>query len=228
MNTFVCTKVGLDPDELSALSKRGTLIWDIHDEVPPDAPIDRYLTSTRSAKRAFEDLGEVSVIPHHHCNMSGAPNVPEFGRGLVAGWIGAIKWLPQLNGTSYNTYLTDHMDFQEVVNAYRSIDIALNFRCETPVSKFHSQINPGIKIINCIGFGIPSVSANEPAYEEHGDGCTLFSTLDECEEKLEQLLKDKSLYESLRQNCIKKAGDFSIETICGKYIQLFENRFCSF
>jgi hypothetical protein len=85
------------------------------------------------------------------------------------------------------------------------------------------EINSGIKLINCIGFGIPSISNDEPAYHEIGEDCTLFTDLEHCADKVYQLQTDCQLYRAMRENCLHKASSFHISSIVCKYKALIKS-----
>ena len=89
---FVCVKTNFSLDELAKLARRGLVIWDIIDALPPRDHVALYLASTEAAKDLFIDHGRVEVIPHYHCNISRVPNSSDLRRPA---WIGSCHWLPQ-------------------------------------------------------------------------------------------------------------------------------------
>jgi hypothetical protein len=108
------------------------------------------------------------------------------------------------------------MQLPELRAAYKRIGIGLNLRAQTHDAAFHARINPGTKLINCIGFGIPSISSDEPAYREIGQRCTQFSEPKDCAAWVSRL-QDDDLYHWLRQQCICIAPRFHISAIVHLY-----------
>ncbi len=222
---FVCVKPGLGRDQLVKLSKRGTVIWDIIDRAPFEGEgATLFLASTRSVQKLFSSRGRVEYIPHHHCNFTGEPNTLSHRRPA---WIGAEHWHPKLTGIDYDYYDSNGMDREGVVAAYRKMGLGLNLRSRTtraslyhkyqPNHDQHITMNSGIKLINCIGFGIPSLSADEPAYREIGADCTIFSSIEKCAADLRDLQVDYDKYLQLRMNCLERAQNFHIDTIAEMY-----------
>jgi hypothetical protein len=236
-NVFVCVKAELPPSEYTALARRGKIIWDIIDVPPPREPITAYLASNSLTQELFEDYGHVEVIPHYHCNFTGRPNPPNLRRPV---WLGARHWRPHLSGFDYDAYAVEGLRRAEVVRIFRRTGIGLNLRIPRtqyhaprrfakitdPARRaqalrdffeFHLAVNSGIKLINCLGFGVPSVSSDEPAYREFAPDCTLFSTLKNCAKNVRALQEDDALYRELRKKCLKRAGDFHVDTIARRY-----------
>ena len=242
---FVCVKPDFPRSELARLAARGKVIWDVIDCVPPREHISVYLVSTKIARDLFSHYGRFAVIPHHHCNFEGSPN-PSGLRRLT--WIGAAHWRPSLPGLEHDIYPASKMTHAEVVQAFRRTGIGLNLRSKeaffaqlkprlkalnrtarqrrralNDLYDFHLAVNSGIKLINCIGFGIPSISSDEPAYHEIGEDCTIFSTPTRCSRWAKILQNDDELYHSLRKCCLRKAGKFHLDTIAIKYKKLIES-----
>jgi len=164
--------------------------------------------------RRMLPYGRVEIIPHHHCNFDGIPNPPAFRR---PGWIGTKHWYPKMEGFDHDVYSVRQMNALNVASSYRQIGIGLNLRAERPESAFHIKINTGIKLINCIGFGIPSISSDEPAYREIGESCTIFAGLKDCAHWVTQLQNDEQLYHKIRENCLLNSSKFHISSILKKY-----------
>ncbi len=219
-SVFICVKPLLPKRELANLARRGKVVWDILDELPPRQYVDRYIVSTKFAKELLRDYGRMEVIPHWHCNTSGVPN-PATNR--KAGWIGHKHWHRVLADVNHDTYFTDGMTLKEIVQAHRNIGIGLNVRKPRRWRDFHVAINSGIKLINCLGFGIPSVSAQEPAYLEFGKGCTIFTQPKHCAKWVHALQHDDNLYMELRRKCLLRAPKFHIDTIAEQYRKLLES-----
>jgi hypothetical protein len=217
---FVCVNPIWRRAELAELAQRGIIIWDILDQVPPRENVAVYLSSSRFARRAFRDLGRVELIPHHHCNFSGEPNPPDNRRPA---WIGIRYWHPPLPSVGHDTFFVDERTHQEVVQMYRQTGIGLNLRAPKPSHDFHVAINSGVKLLNCLGFGIPSVSSEEPAYREFGEGCTIFSTPKRCAKWVRELQNDDDLYFELRRKCLRRAPKFHRDAIAEKYRKLLES-----
>jgi len=229
-SAFVCVKPYLLPGELAELAKRGIVIWDIIDASPPKEHASLYLASTRITQEIFHSYGRTVVIPHHHCNFSSVPNPSNLRRPA---WIGSSHWLPQLTGIKFDYYETNQMSQKLVVHALRKIGIALNFRNNRPcifhpkqqknMHRLHASINSGIKLINCLGFGTPSISADEPAYHEIGENCTIFTNIKKCASWVRALQNDNDLYSELRLRCLQKSEKYHLNAIAEKYIKLLNS-----
>ena len=243
---YVCVKPTLlEPGELHKLAKRGKVVWDVVDYFPPKADVEVYLTSTTLARDVYSYYGKVAMIPHHHCNFEGTPN-PLGTRQPV--WIGSSEWFPRLRGFEFPTYFSNHMSREEVVSIYRQMGIGLNLRgtsnlllnpptayglSNASASKLrgtrkkmhdaHLVLSSGIKLINCMGFGIPSISSDEPAYHDFGADCTIFTNIKNCAKWVRALQHDDDLYMDLRKKCLRKAGRFHIDAIIGKYKKLLHS-----
>ncbi len=224
-SAFVCVKSVLAPGELAQLAKRGTVIWDIIDSPPPQEHVSIYLASTTTTRELFASYGRCKVIPHYHCNLSGKPN--PLPRTRRPAWIGSDYWKPHLEGFAFDSYDVKGMSRDDVIRAHRQIGIGLNFRNPRPPIfwknhqklryRFHVAINSGIKLINCVGFGIPSVSDQEPAYHEIGADCTIFASLKKCAKWVRALQNDDELYLDLRKKCLRRAAHYHFDTVIEKY-----------
>jgi hypothetical protein len=223
---FICVKPLFDKNVLEDLQKQGVVIWDIHDNYSPRNYIDYYLVSSQGAYQKFKSYGSIYIIPHHHCNFSGIPN-PIKPR-IKPTWIGSQEWLPEDLQVDVEFYNSKQMDSEAVIDAYRNSTILLNVRASRSITSEstseHIKINPGVKLINSIGFGVPSLSNDEPAYREIGSDCTVFVKNEECKEWVLRLQQDDALYTRLRNNCILKAPDFSLPNIAKKYMEFLTRK----
>jgi len=219
-SAFFCVKAALRQEEVLKLSKRGVVVWDIIDGFPPRYGVFVYLASTERVKRKFQGYGRVELIPHHHCNFSGIPNSKDCRR---PGWIGTMTWYPDLRAVSHDVYDVRKLSAPEVTEVYRNIGIGLNLRAYGSMRALHVNMNSGIKLINCIGFGIPSVSGDEPAYRELGNDCTLFTTLAQYPHSVHMLQNDEHLYHTIRQNCLQLSPQFHISSILNRYQTLINS-----
>lgn len=227
---FVCVKSGISKRDINKLAKKGKIIWDIIDVLPPTEDIAFYLSSTRRVQEDFSSYGRVELIPHHHCNFSSRPNSFENRR---PGWIGNNEWCPQLEGLDYEKFSIRSMTQSNVVDALRKIGIGLNYRGGGPWTNpqhpaklqydFHVALNSGIKLINCLGFGTPSVSADESAYREVGEDCTIFSDPSQCAHWVKELQINHALYGRLRKNCLQRSKRFHLDNIATEYKNLLQS-----
>jgi hypothetical protein len=215
---FVCVRTRLTPDDLAKLSKTGFIIWDIIDSAPPEKDIQLYLASTNIVNRLYCHLGDIVTIPHHHCNFEGQLSAHGCDK---LGWIGNLHWYPSLNGLPHGKYDVKGLSRYEIAELYRKIGLGLNIRTVCLDTDWHIKINSGIKLINCIGFGIPSISAIEPPYLEIGEGCTLFTSGSDLHSLVLELQSNHLLYEKLRNECIRRAKSYDITIIVQKYASLF-------
>jgi hypothetical protein len=228
--TFVCVKSTIDQLDLEKLQKRGVVIWDVIDALPPKWGVDVYLTSSLNAQKSFAAHGRVEMIRHHHCNNNLQPNRLRNRRPV---WIGGRHWCPDIPGLQFDKHLVEGVPQEKIVKILREIGLSLNLRAESSwgnakhpeklFTDFHISINPGVKLINCIGFGIPSVSGDEPAYREIDDDCTIFSSAADYVGWVKELQANDRLYNRLRKNCLKHAKDYHIDTIIGDYKKLFRS-----
>lgn len=186
--------------------------WDIIDAAPPRGA-RTHLASTQHALDAFGLRG--FVIPHHHANDD-VFNVDS----SKTGWIGGAEWCPDYLDDDISCVFTNHATLDQVRNAYRRIGIALNLRQEHPHLDAHLAANAGIKLINAIGFGIPSISSDEPAYRELAPECTLFTTALSWRRDLERLQHDGELRAVMRNACRRRAREFSLAAIAERYRQM--------
>lgn len=217
---FICIKPLFKKEALEELQKRGIVIWDVHDNYCPRNFIDYYLVSSKGAYHKFKSYGSTHIIPHHHCNFSGIPN-PLRERGKPT-WMGSPEWIPGELKIDFEIHDSKKMSTESVIDVYRNSTILLNIRSSISstsesVSE-HIRINPGIKLINSIGFGVPSISNPEPAYFEIGSECTILAKDEETEEWVNRLQKDEDLYTKIRNNCILKSSDYSLSSIAKKYL----------
>jgi hypothetical protein len=219
---YVCVKtVRLSAADIRRLGRNAKVIWDIIDDSPP--PYDhlaRFLASTNRVAALHKSYGEVEVIPHHHCNFSGLPNDPQLRR---AGWVGHAEWYPDLSHVEHDAYDARRMAREEIVACYRKIGIGLNLRARNARTENHLLYGAGVKLINCIGFGIPSVSSHEAAYEEIGPECTVFAGVNQAPAEIDRLCADEEWYQQLRARCLEKAGAFHIDAIAARYWRYFES-----
>ena len=218
---FICVKPFLTPEAFETLQKRGIVVFDIHDNYCPPDFIDYYLVSSQGAYQKFKSYGQTHIIPHHHCNFSGFPNALKLQRTPT--WIGSPEWVPSHLDFKFETYNDREMTPQEIVGIYRHSTLLLNLRASTSrtlesVSE-HIRTNPGVKLINSIGFGVPSISDREPAYLEIGPKCTIFvESSEDCKYWAIRLQQDDDLYTRLRNNCILKAPQYSLAKITKQYL----------
>jgi len=235
---FVCVKPRLRQTELSALARRGCVVWDIIDDLPPAANVAVYLASSSLAQNLFSKYGRVELIPHYHCNFEGTINPPGLRRPV---WLGSRHWLPLIQGFPHETIFVENLRREDIVQVFRQTGIGLNLRGLRNLLRFanhtadrrkqlnftrkmfdkHIALNTGIKLINCLGFGIPSISSDEPAYHEFGENCTLFSNLRDCAKWVRALQHDDDLYSDLRRQCLRQGKKFHIDAIANKYRTLF-------
>jgi hypothetical protein len=191
------------------------VVWDVIDDVAPGA--DVYLASTNATLRAI-GVTAGTVIPHHHLN-DGPPNPADL---TMPAWVGWSDWYPELEGLDHRTFFIDWADAAAVRAMYRQIGIGLNLRRRLERYEQHVAINSGIKLINCMGFGIPSVSEPEPAYVELGDGCTIFTTPETWTEDVARLQSDRRLRKKLRRRGLRRAKDFGLERVAKRYRRFLE------
>lgn len=217
---FVCVKPKLNATELAKLARRGAIVWDIVDFHPPEENVSIYLASSSVVAQRFQHLGDVRVIPHHHCNFTNRPN--SAGQ-RTAYWIGNHTWYPNLANVPHEKFFIRGMERPQVARIFRKAGMMLNFRAEGFGVKEHVQLNSGIKLINSIGFGLPSVSSDEPAYNEIGPECTVTCSLTDCAEWVDILTNDREFYEALRRRCLAKASTYHINAIAGRYRQMLKS-----
>jgi len=219
-SVYVCIKPRLGMEALEILALRGKVVWDIIDEPPPGRHITTYIASTQTIKTLFQGLGNIELIRHHHCNVE--RRFPE-RTTIRPGWIGYPKWAPDLSGLEYDIYDARTMSRLDVLAAHEKMGIGLNVRRATFQAHIHARLSSGIKLINCIGCGIPSISSEEPGYKEIGNGCTLFiKDLSECAEAVRELSSNTRLYDAIRARCLVDSEKFHLDNVVVHYRNLLE------
>ncbi len=232
---YICVKpnFGRNGDALAKLARRGLVVWDILDDRPPPG-MHHYIASTAAAARVFSHLGAISIIPHYHCNFE---NLPSRGAPEAVGYIGSIHWYPHYTDVDHRKHFVDRWTREEVAGAYRRVGIGINHRNTGPVGEkfltsklhvkpdpnMHVKINSGIKLLNCIGFGIPSVCPNEPAYEELGEGCTVITDIPGCRAAVDRLKGDRELYRGMQARCLERRHEYHVTKIADMYRRLIKS-----
>jgi hypothetical protein len=228
---YVCVKPDFPRNEIGILARKGIVIWDILDEIPPQEHVLSYIGSTQHVAQMFSRLGRVAVIPHYHCNIERVMSVADSSR---IAYLGSEHWYPKLADIPHATYFADRWTREEVAAAYRQIGLAINYRHmgeiearflkdprdARPDAQVHVRLNSGVKLINCLGFGIPSVSPPEPAYLEFGAGCTVVSLFEDFPKAVRDLSADREKYAALKARCLERAEEFHIDTIIRAYQKL--------
>ena len=204
------------------IKQQAYVVWDLHDSCPPRWEIDHFLFSTKHTSVVLNDLRPFSVIPHHHLNQS--RTIEPIRNVQKITYIGRPRWCPDdyLTSVNYKVFDTYKQPRPVLENVYRNTDILLNIRTEDAESKFHVSINPGVKLINAIGFGIPSVSFPEPAFIEIGGDVTAICDKSTLKDTIQELSNDYSRRKMMQDRCRLMAEKFHIDTVCYDYIQLFE------
>jgi len=212
---LICVKLCISSSDLGQLAQRSAIIWDLIDRRPPARHVMIYLTSTHLGKKMCDSLGRSICIPHHHCNFE-----RNFGHPLNRhpGWIGARQWCPP--DLPWDKFFVEGKNRQQIAENYRSIGLGLNVRHSGPGFRRHLALNSGIKLINCIGFGLPSVSHPEPAYREIGPQCTSFANTSNLADAIDHLQHDEAAYQRMRSHCLSLAEQFHIDHISQQYKQL--------
>ena len=215
---FFCVKPDLVAKDLEKLTDRGVVIWDIQDFRPPEDGVDWYVASSQSALQSVPSWKLARILAQHHCNFTNVPN--PIGLPRIPTWIGRPFWCPEFAPIDVTVIDSNQMHIEEVVAAYRTMGLGLNLRRRCPEALDHIMLNDGGKLLNCLAFGIPSISDREPAYVEYGDGCTLFCNADlaDCIERLQQ---DDRLYNDLREHGLELARRFHIQKIAEDFMKLF-------
>lgn len=225
---YICVKPTFASLGAVELGRRALVVWDILDDDPPRENIFAYIASTETAAKNFIHIGHIEVIPHHHCNTDRI--ISKASTEQVA-YFGSEHWYPALPEVPHQAYFVDNKTKAQVASIYRKIGLSLNLRRMSddfdrfirnkddirPVVDRHILINSGIKLINCLGFGIPSVSSQEPAYLEIAPECTIFTDIEHCAEDVRTLQEDRDAATLLRQRCLALAEDYHIDNIVSRY-----------
>ncbi|MEO8486156.1 MAG: hypothetical protein ABI585_07425 [Betaproteobacteria bacterium] len=203
----------------AALRRRGVVIWDVIDSLPPVDGVDKYLYSTACAREFLRPrVGHApgDVIPHHHCNVDRVA-----AEGVEVLWIGGIEWLPTLEGSGLRVLDSTGLTLDALAAAYRSARVLLNLRrVERPQDVLHCRLASGIKLINAIGFGLPSLCSDEPAYREIGPDCMLLTDAAGMRSTLEMLLGDTALEQELRSRARARAELYHLDAIVARYARM--------
>ena len=220
-HVFVCVKPDFSKKDLTELSKRGAVVWDVHDFLPPSEGVDLYIVGSKTTAEELCYLRPMQIIPQHHCNFSEIPNRPDGVRKPA--WIGRPFWCPDFDGLDVDVYNANKLHLEAVIAAYRHMGICLNVRRQCSEAEFHVRINDGIKLINCMAFGIPSVSSKEPAYCEYGEGCTIFVKKNDIMDAVRSLQTDDILYNEIRMQGLKHSKQFHLRRILPLYRNLLDD-----
>lgn len=208
---YICVKPLFGLETLAILSARASVVWDVIDEEPPRSYVDLYLVSTLFCKALCSRYGEVALVRHYHCNIENQNFAPDPNR---LAWIGYPCWKPDIPKVSYTFFNAAHMSRLDVVKAHRFVGVGLNVRRPSFDGHLHTRYSSGIKLINCIGCGIPSISSAEPGYTEIGDGCTIYvKDLSSIAGELSMLVRDTERYAGMRQRCLAQSEHFHINTV---------------
>lgn len=206
------------PSWISKLQKRGTVIWDVLDEIPPQTP-DLYFTSTKMAGEKL-NLKKFHVINHPYVPIA---SIVDNSDKRVPYWIGSKHWKPDLD-FFHITVATNNITVEALDQKYRQAGILLNLRIINREALFHAAINPGIKLINSIGYGIPSITSSIEAWiDELGPKATIRSTPENYNKNVNELLNNNDLYNELRNECLKIRHLYSPENISKRYIEIFNS-----
>lgn len=212
---FVLVKSSLNTYNM--LRKFGHVIWDVIDTQPPNE-LDYYITSTNYAGD-FLKLKKYNVI--NHPSSLGSSTVDTLNNRKPY-WIGNIMWKPLIR-CSHCTINVSNYTEKDIDSFYRKAGILLNNREKRKGYNYHININSGIKLINSIRYGIPSLTGNEPWVDEIGAGCTLVTENNEIDEAVRILQNDDDVYNMLRMECIKNQDKYSDENIKKQYETFFNS-----
>jgi hypothetical protein len=220
---FVLVKATVDVRELAA---RGRIIWDVLDAAPPRTHIDAYLTSTQIVSRLLGPHRAAYAIPQHHCNAGETFLSPDRTRGRMV-WIGAAEWLPEeLAHQGVEVHTVGALDGEALAVLYGRADVLVNarrFDARMPsLHLFHTVLNAGIKVINAVGFGLPSVTEWEPWVDEIGVGCTEVCAPGEAAACARRLLQSADRYQALRDRCREAADRYSLRSAAASYVRMLE------
>jgi len=97
----------------------------------------------------------------------------------------------------------------------------INYRF--PFNQLHLDLNSGVKLLNFMSYGVPSISDYEPAYLELAPECTIFSTLNDLPEISKELQGNNDLYNKIRNTCLQYRDKFHINNIIKEYKKLFDS-----
>jgi hypothetical protein len=204
---------------LDALIGRAPIVWDVIDDVPPTHGVDCYLFSTAHARDRLRDRlpprARTAVIPHHHCNVARLDTRASRGRDVY--FVGGAHWTPALPELAFQAVDTTAITLAELREVYARAHVLLNLRVDTPAAHAHGQLASGIKLINAIGFGVPSVSSREPAFDEIGAACTRYATAATAAGEVRRLQTDRALYDATCAALSARAERYHLDTIAGAY-----------
>jgi hypothetical protein len=221
---FVLVKASIDHRRLR---ERGRVVWDVLDTLPPADGIDAYITSTRVAARMLHPFRVPTyTVPQHHCNVEERPLEPDPVRGHLV-WIGSTEWLPpDLAAQGVRIHHANDLPFDQIRARYADADVLINARrfdyATAPAYFLHTALNAGIKVINAVGYGLPSVTEWEPWIDEIGVGCTIACAAGEGPAVARRLLQDRAQYEALRARCLERASAYALSSIASRYQRVLE------
>ena len=129
-----------------------------------------------------------------------------------------IEWFENLKG-SFPTYIS----YGGVIPFERSVEVLKNYFLLVFPTHFYTEGIPGT-IIDAYAAGVPVVSAKWESFEDVvDDGYTglgySFDDEKELEAKLENVAFQIDRINSLKENCVKKARDYTIDNALSKLIE---------
>lgn len=166
------------------------------------------------------------LIPQHHCNFERAKHygrcINDYCRVGMIGTREAFYHLPvdideKLDNIGmklirfYNFFRRE-----DVVNFYLDIDIQIVWR------PYHKSLSNPLKIVNGLGFGIPTVALKEDAFSELDGFYIPVHNEDQLISKLDILGSSARMYEDFSAICLQKSEEYHIDRIAKMYLELGE------
>jgi len=204
-------------------------------------PVDNYRWRTMRARAPFIDhfiasnhthaveltrrfAAPATRVPHHHCNFDEV-RIPAGREPATLGYVGGrVNWPPvrRLIRSLPYPHIAHTSGEKTLVDAYCSIDVGVAWRMEEGKISYNS----GVKLINFMSFGIPSVLAPETGYLElsrHGECCLYAHSREEYTMLVRELAGSPALRRRMGDEGFENARRYHIRHIVEEYRALLES-----
>ncbi|HKJ93484.1 MAG TPA: hypothetical protein VJ957_09955 [Longimicrobiales bacterium] len=190
--------------------------------------VDAFIGANHTHAALLESrFGRPAVrIPHHHCNFDDA-RVPADREPPTLGYVGDSDHWPEtrksLRGTPHRLVsLLDGETRQQLVDAYRRIDIGVSYRKNPDKARYNSAV----KLVNFMSFGIPAVLSVETGYLEvglHGRTCLFARDAPEVRLLVDRLARDPVWRREMGMAAVEAARPYHVRAVAELYRSFLES-----
>lgn len=204
-------------------------------------PVDNYRWRTLRTRAAFIDhfiasnhthaldltrrfAVPATRVPHHHCNFDEV-RIPAGREPATLGYVGGrVNWPPvrRLIRSLPFPSIAHTSGEKTLVEAYCSIDVGVAWRMEEGKQSYNS----GVKLVNFMSFGIPSVLSAETGYLElslHWQACAYAQTKAEFTDLVREIAGNAALRRRMGEEGFEAARRYHIRYIIEEYRALLES-----